>query len=275
MRKIFDQKSPGSHPQAPRIFIADEELNGLSDRFGVPPHVLSNAFFMRKDYRVMGSKVLVRPSWLELLNPEWKEAFSKWRIGEGRMPAPSGFEWWIFLNQRLSLPALRQAMHFKPGRKKKFKGRLVLSESGKFRYATFHYSRNRTAKYLIGPEDEIKWVSRWNKDGETYDREHFQALLGPKPDSRKYSCVKKAIKRNMISMGNVDGTTFLLRFTVGVPVIKGDTYSIEVARVDSFLKFKCYKSSCSRKPYAVGKIKLGEGGMPIRWFVSMVPPPEA
>ncbi|MEE8638715.1 MAG: hypothetical protein V3T21_06735 [Candidatus Margulisiibacteriota bacterium] len=273
MRKIFDQESHESHPQAPRVFIAHEELNGLSNRFGVPPNVLNGSFFMKKDYRAMRSEVSVKPSWLELLNPEWREAFLKWRVGKGGMPAPSEFEWWVFLNKRLTLPALRQAMHFKAGRKKKSKGMLILSESDKFRYAIFHYSRNRTVKYLIGP-DEIRWAGRWNEDGETYNKESFLALLGSKPASIKYSFAKKAMERNMISLGNVDGTTFLLRFSVRVPLIEGNPYFIEVIRVDSFLKIKCYKSPSSKKPCAVGKIKL-VGGLPLRWHVTMVLPPEA
>ena len=198
----------------------------------------------------------------------------KWRVGKGRMPDPSEFDWWIFLYKRITLPALRQMLTFRPGQKKNSKGRIVLSESGDLRYATFLYSKKRASKYLIGP-DEIKWASRLNGDGETYDRFTFLALLGSKPTSIKYSFTKKAIKGNMISLGNIDGTTLVLRFaSLALPVTEGNSFFIEVERYDSSLRFKCYKSSESKTLYAMGLIALNKG-FPICQSVSMRSPAEA
>ena len=225
---------------------------------------------MRNDQRAIGDEVSVKPSWFELLNPEWKKAFLKWRVGKGKMPVPSKFDWWIFLYKHITIPAIRETLHFRPRQAKDFKGSMVLSEDGRFRYATFHYSRN-VSKYLIGP-GEIKWVSRLNGDGETYNVEPFEDLLGSKPRSKRYSFTKKAIKGNMISMGNVDGTTFVLRFpSISLPLTEGDLFFIKVERCDSSLKFRCYKSSKSKAPFAIGFIRLRQG-YPISWSVSMGAP---
>ena len=255
-----------------KVLLTNRELRGLAEHFELPPRVLAGAFFRRPaghSLNESGGKLPLKPSWSELLDPRWKEAFLRWIVGKGEMPTPSAFAWEIFLKNHITFPALPSLLPFKIGVYQVIKGKFVLSEVGGQPHGSFHYRKNRLAMYELR-QDKVRKVGHSRKDWGTFNPGALLELLGPKPGSGEYCFVKKAMSKG-ISLGNIKGETFIIAPTAERPLTPGKFYFIKVIRHDSALEIECYKISKRKTLYGVANIDLIEG-LPTRWSILMKTP---